>query len=268
MANSNIKDLIFEHGQRYVREVLADHLREEGFISKNDVHWYRLINNQILQSIFFHTSNTFFPLFLEISYGCHPLFTIPEFPKGVYMFSTGYLTTNNKKEKYTWGGTAMSMRSDKTNAPYSREACVMCATDDAGKRETVDKIFAELEQVTTEEVCYQKHKKYYLETFKNNMERLFYSLSMDFMDEVIYFNDTELYPFCEKKLEWKIASFNQKKQENRLPKSWEKEVDRFIALRRAIVDGEREKHLEYLESQRKKTIQLLQKKLDITVELK
>ena len=67
----------------------------------------------------------------------------------------------------------MSMRSDKTNAPYSREACVMCATDDAGKRETVDKIFAELEQVTTEEVCYQKHKKYYLETFKNNMERLF-----------------------------------------------------------------------------------------------
>ena len=60
MANSNIKDLIFEHGQRYVREVLADHLREEGFISKNDVHWYRLINNQILQYIFFHTSHTFF----------------------------------------------------------------------------------------------------------------------------------------------------------------------------------------------------------------
>ena len=41
--------MLFEHTQRFMREVMAERLREEGFVSYKgeDIHWYRLVNNDI-----------------------------------------------------------------------------------------------------------------------------------------------------------------------------------------------------------------------------
>ena len=261
----NVKELIFEHGQRYVTEVLADSLREEGFISNNDVHWYRLVNTQIVQSIFFQTPFTFFPILMDISCGCHPLYIVPEFPKGVYIYSTNYYTSSKREIFGRIGGT-MSADPSKSNAIYSKDACVMCATDDCGKRETIGKILNKLESINTEDECYQMHKNFYLEAFSQYPDRdLSHTLTLDFMDEVVYFNDSEMYSVCEKRITNQLACIDKIKQDKGLPKSWEKEMNRYISLKEAIIDGERDKHLRYLDSQRQKTIKLLQKKVGIII---
>ena len=57
MANNS---MLFEHTQRFMREVMADRLREEGFVSYKgeDIHWYRLVNNEVVQAIYFVTRHT------------------------------------------------------------------------------------------------------------------------------------------------------------------------------------------------------------------
>ena len=76
MANNS---QLFEHMQRYIREVMAQRLREEGFASYKgeDIHWYRLVNNEMVQCIYFVTRDTHLHSFVDIYYGCHPLFICP-----------------------------------------------------------------------------------------------------------------------------------------------------------------------------------------------
>ena len=67
---------LFEHMQRYAREVFAERLRQEGFSSYKgqDVHWYRIVNNEVIQAIYFVAFNSAPCTFAEIKYGCHPFF--------------------------------------------------------------------------------------------------------------------------------------------------------------------------------------------------
>ena len=86
MANNS---MLFEHTQRFMREVMAERLREEGFVSYKgeDIHWYRLVNNEVVQAIYFVTRHA--SLYsgggFELCYGCHPMFISPIFQKTAFI---------------------------------------------------------------------------------------------------------------------------------------------------------------------------------------
>lgn len=79
------KSELLPHAQVYIREVMSDLLRSEGFISRDgdDIQWYRVINNEIVQSVFFYTTGLHLPVELKIGFAAHPLYIRPFFYKGV-----------------------------------------------------------------------------------------------------------------------------------------------------------------------------------------
>ena len=68
--------------QEIVRPKCADLLRAHGFVSyKNeDLSWYRIFNGEVLQAVYFYSTNPSVPLMLRFSFGCHPLFLEPPIP--------------------------------------------------------------------------------------------------------------------------------------------------------------------------------------------
>ena len=87
------RTVVFEHVQRFVREVYADRLRQAGFSSyrNEDIHWYKLVNNDVIHAVYFVTDYMSFPVNLEIRYGCHPLFIPPVFQRSSFVdTSYGY----------------------------------------------------------------------------------------------------------------------------------------------------------------------------------
>ena len=63
-----------EHMQRCARGIYAEKLKKAGFISYNgdDLSWYRVINNEILNTVYLFSSLNMFsitPLRMEVGYG-------------------------------------------------------------------------------------------------------------------------------------------------------------------------------------------------------
>ena len=87
MGSVNKKNLRNLHARRYIQEVFATRLRDEGFVCPDDklLWWYRLNSDEIVNSICFFSRWTNLPLMLEIGYGIHPLFVKPYYSCDVYI---------------------------------------------------------------------------------------------------------------------------------------------------------------------------------------
>ena len=77
-----------EHMQRCARGIYAEKLKKAGFISYNgdDLSWYRVINNEILNTVYLFSSLNMFsitPLRMEVGYGMHPLFIPAPIPQKI-----------------------------------------------------------------------------------------------------------------------------------------------------------------------------------------
>lgn len=84
-----------EHTRRYVEIIWAERLREEGFVCPDEklLCWYRVINNEILQYIIFHTREVRLPVWIEVGYGACPLFVDPPYIRTVFsdsLYLPGY----------------------------------------------------------------------------------------------------------------------------------------------------------------------------------
>ena len=66
MANS----VQFEHTQRYIQEVMTHQLQQAGFVSRKGegINWYRIVNEEVIQTVCFRTSKKYVPVWLEIGY--------------------------------------------------------------------------------------------------------------------------------------------------------------------------------------------------------
>ena len=179
MANNN--QLQTEHIQRLVRELFADRLRQEGFVSyKNqDIAWYRLVNQEVLQTIYFYTITSYIPVFMHIGVGCHPLYVEPKFSASVRYSSKDRGNEVRFREK---------IFVDFPLKSYSSDILVMCPADEQKRMGIFENILKELEPIHTAWEAYQAHKEIY-------SRRTFRSLSTDFINEMIYYKDVEL---CEK----------------------------------------------------------------------
>lgn len=192
---------LFEHMQRYTREVFAERLQKEGFSSYKgqDIHWYRLVNNEVVQAVYFVAYNAAPCSFAEIRYGCHPLFVDSVLQKSPLMSGlSDYVQISNLIPETIPGSTICGVErlllySEFNNRPFRvPDILIMCAPNQNYGLDILEKLLSVLNRTTTTLACYELHK----ELCRQLASPDFRIRSTYFVDEALYLHDEEMYSFC------------------------------------------------------------------------
>lgn len=250
---------LFEHAQRYMREVMAPRLREEGFVSYKgeDIHWYRLVNNEVVQAIYFGTRHTALQSSFSIYIGFHPLFIPPVFQKSPYFRAEpGFAQMSYRVPELVPGSTPHGIINLMLYGLYNRvyripDVLIPCPRDKNDGLDILNQVFSIFESVKTPKACYEMHKR------MQEIESVF-SMSTYFVDEVLFWGDKELYPYCQQYMEDFIAMLRKAQESGKFfHKTHEEELERLLAMKDAF--SNREQYLQVLKEREQKTLHLLEK---------
>lgn len=254
------KDVLFDHTQRYVREVMASSLRQEGFVSRDaeDVHWFRVIDNKVLHAVYFLTPHATVPVELEFGYSCTPLFIPPLSLKGVYMkHMPGYEQVGPRRM-------ILKLHNRIYRMP---DAMVHCPADEHTGEDLLARAFLELNTIRTPQACYEMHKQWHSAEMQNGRVLNF---SPYLVDEALFWDDQALYPICNDYIlliERLLAKVQEKKTISRAD---QKLLGQVLALKDVLTGNQRENYLSLLVEREKQTKQWLEKhtaiRFDHTVE--
>lgn len=256
---------LFAHTQRFVREVFAERLREEGFVSykSEDIHWYRLVNNEVVHAIYFVTRHTALNSFFDIYFGCHPLFIPPVFQKSPYMHAIpGYEQMNDRIPDKIPGSTFLGFKGTMIygmgNRPYrSPDILIMAPTDKNSGLDILEDILSFIADITTQSACYEMHKNWRQGAIENESN---ITMSTYFVDEVLYWEDEELYPYCEKYVQQWSSALQKMMQADELKRKDDRaKLERLLKLREVFEHGNRDEYIQSFQDRELQTRKLLKK---------
>ena len=224
--------------QFYAQAVFADKLKAQGFVSYNDdnLNWYRIVNGEVLQTIYIHSKLPSYSLIACLTYGVHPLFVKPLIPHKIIDLG--------------WPGdreVENLVRHTGKNKVFNREHFVQCPATEESGAEYLDKvIFPVFAQTSTIEDAYNFFKQRYL---ASDWERI---VTNDFIDMAIWLNDEEMYPYC------KLSIYRGFTIPN--VAGWTKSDAKRNQLQyEAIIEGERDEYLKVLEKRKTQILRKLEK---------
>ena len=256
---------LFEHMQRYTREVFAECLRKEGFSSYKgqDIHWYRIVNNEVIQAIYFVAFNSAPCTFAEIMYGCHPLFVPPIMQKSPVMHrltdfvQLSYLVPANNAD----GVERFLLYGEYNNQPYRvPDALIMCSPDLNYGLDALERLLKVLSRTTNALQCYELHKE---------LSRLlstsgFRVRSSYFVDEALYWEDKEMYPFCAEFVKSEARHLEKAiENEIRLPKTYRQSWEQGKVLNQVFENDNFEEYLHALQERAQQNLRLLERSIGI-----
>lgn len=256
---------LFEHTQRYVREVMADRLRAEGFVSYKgeDIHWYKRINDDVVHAVYFVTRHSSLNAMLEIKYGCHPLFIPPIFQKSPYLCAEpGYEQMYNGIPEIIPNSTPYGMMGSQirgiTNRVYRfPDVLILCPQDDKKGLDILEQVLGHMDGIKTPIDCYHAHKKWRSSQIENDA---WLTMSTYFVDEVLYWKDEALYPYCQMYVNSMAKWLEGLKRDGKLSrKDDQRELARLIALRDVFEGGDLQAYLQTFQSRAQETLHLLEK---------
>ena len=133
---------------------------------------------------------------------------------------------------------------------------------------TFEESFAKLENIKSVEACYANHKQEYLtiaECLSIPRENAFRMISTDFMDEVVYVNDQELYPYCEARITTEIQRYEKAQAVRKLWNVEKVDAERLAHLNSAIIEHKRVEHMRYLQERMNMNARQFSKKLKLAL---
>ena len=219
------KSALYEHTQRYVREIMANTLRQEGFVSRDgkDVHWFRIVGGNVLHAIYF-VSDIFFPPFLRVRYCCTPLFIPPLTSNGICQKNMpGY-------EQYGWNKQLLKEHNCIYREP---DAMVHCPADEYQGHDLLEEVLQIFAPVRTPEDCYRLHKQWHEKEIHN---RVLLNLSPHFVEEVLYWDDQDLYPTCMDYVLMMERILRNPRNGKPLSKSNQQLLDHILALKMVLTE--------------------------------
>lgn len=243
-----------EQLQRCARAFHADILRGEGFVSYkgDDLSWYRVINNEVLQSVHIFAESLRWPS-LTMGYAAHPLFLLPWLPLGIV-----------PKKTVPWGDELMKIdRYPHSECIFDEETPISCPrTDKIGAERLADVIFPIFREIHTAKDAYLYHKKVRMQAAaKAGLTLLEVSLSAALGDEVVYFEDKELYPACLTTAKRVVETYERRIAAGVRPLN-SFEIRSYTSRQlhiAAIENGKREEFLQEMELRREQTTKKLKK---------
>lgn len=263
LRNSRLQ--LFEHAQRYIQEVFSERLRQEGFVSyrDEDIHWYRLVNNEVIHAVYFVSRHTALPAMLEIRYGCHPLFIPPIFQRSPYLYADpGYEQMSDIVPEIipdsTPNGFKRSIILKSSNRIYRvPDVLIECPTDQYKGLDILERVLTVMADINTPIACYEAHKKGQKEQIANNA---WFETTSYFADEVLYWEDLPMYPFCMEFISGKSDYLKAVDQKGKLTrKADQEELVRLMELKGAFFENHREAYLQKFREREKECLRLLDK---------
>lgn len=247
-----------EHMQRCARGIYAEKLKKAGFISYNsdDLSWYRVINNEILNTVYLFSSLNMFsitPLRMEVGYGMHPLFIPAPIPQKIIFFDY-------------WEDEVMQVVYPHCRREvYDQITRVTCYdTPGRGAEFLDDEIFPAFAQASTEDEVYRIHAKNYLinneKHYSNGGKKQIYG-SDSLIDEAIYFNDNEMQRMLLEQVRDQYISL----KEGRMTSNRKKRLEWKRAQLEALQDGKKHEILQILETRKIRFANELNRKLNIII---
>lgn len=250
------------HAHNYIAAFFADRLRQEGFRCPDDklLCWYRVRNQEVLDTIVFCTSWSNLPVELEIYYETVPLFISPVYTCSV-LYPNSLLTR--------WD---CSMRRSILEDSDINHANLCIFSEDIlvyapghGKRglyTLTDVILPYMQAINTAYDCHMIHKKSHRSTDPTIQ---YTNMSREFIDEALYVNDLEVLPRCKDRINRGLRYCQH--LITRAPKNadWKKLLLLWQQLEMAIAENGREAYLEILQQRAQEHIAWLEKKLGINI---
>ena len=258
------KGMVFTHVQQYIREVYAERLRKAGFYSYKgeDIHWFRLVNNEVIHAVYFVADYPSFPVMLEIGYGCHPLFIPPILQHGPVMHpKPGYEQMHNIIRELIPGsmphGVQRSLIHGLTNRIYRvPDVMVSCPADEHTSQCILQNVLSELEPINTPFDCYKAHKHWRNTQIESGS---WMTMTTYFVDEVLYWEDEALYPYCMDYVSGKLEWLEGVQRMGKLTKKADRdELVQLQALKAVFLNEGRKKYVQELQDRKSKTLKCIQ----------
>lgn len=253
--------LVTSHVKNYVQAIFAERLQSEGFHSfeNRDICWYRMRGDHIINTISFYSSWNNIPVFLSIGYGIHPLFAFPYFMRQAYASDC---PINNE----IFGYQPIVEKKEYTQAPFSHDAQVYAPNGGGRGIYAFDSILLpQMDQVFTVADCYALHRQRCFNKYEPTLEMKFGGFSQTFIDEAIYVDDNEVYPYCRTSIERSINIWVSECERYPQKKEYADMLQHYIEQKHALFDNAREEYLKILEQRQQKNIAILRKKYGIIV---
>lgn len=247
--------LLRTHVQNYIRVTLADQLRNAGFICKknHEFCWYRVHGDSVVQSIYFYTQHNYLPAFLEIGFGTHPLFLTPIFP-------TNPLMRNLPGNEILYPRYILMDRSNRYC--YSDDILISCPEDEQYGSNLIDSIIDVLNSVESPHDCYELHKQWRKNEISNGS---WIDVSTHFVDEVIFWDDCKLFPFCENYVYHRCALLQNALRKSPTSSRYIEELNYLQLLGDVLESNNRELYEQLLMERKKRTICMLKKHVGIDI---
>ena len=261
--------MLFEHTQRFVREVFAQRLRSAGFRSYKgeDIHWYRLVNGEVVHAIYFVTRHTALPANMAIMYGCHPISIPPVFQKSPYFYAEpGYeqmygMIPETEPGAGVYGRQGTNL-TGAVNRPYRvPDVLIEYPQDEHKAMAILEKILSVMEDTKTPRQCYEAHKLWRSSQIENDA---ILTMSSYFVDEVLFWEDVSLYPYCKHYVDAWVSLLLEAKQAGKLSRKADGEnLERLLVLKRVLEEDSRSEYLQTFSERGQRTLRLLERNASI-----
>lgn len=267
MARLSSADLL-AYTQEYVHTVFSDLLKKEGFISPDgkDTIWYRVVNKEVVNTICFNTRWLSEPIILYLGYGIHPLFVEP------FQTSKVYLYDCPSNFEMLYNQSLVCKEGPCGGSPFSPSVPIMVPCGQDKGLYTLEGIaLPKMNSVKTALDCYKLHKSRYQEGRPGDIrssisfEQRLRACSTDFVDEGIFADDTECYPFFRNLITERlqnVKSYDEKMLRN---KDVKKRLIHLEYQKAALFEGNRSEFLGSLDRRKRNVIDVMEKKLKITI---
>ena len=253
------------HTKRYVQEIFEARLREEGFICPDDklLCWYRVKNQEVLNTLIFCSAWPQMPLFLDIGYESAPLFTEPVYIRNVNFNDS----THFRFDCFHRTAILESESISKANlAPYSPDIQVYAPRHGGRGIYTLNEVLLPMfEKTASIEDCYSASKQYHIDQYTRFGGKLFANASREFIDEAIYLDDTEIYPSCRVRTEEALRLYQKLVAKKPTDKALQDILHHWEQLHTALFEDGREVYLDILELRKQKITAKLEKKFGIVI---
>lgn len=236
------------HLMRWANGTFSERLKSKGFVSYQGegLSWYKVVNNDVLLTVYIHAFSSVVPMVPAIGYGIHPLFIEAPIPQKVVV--RGWIDNEVMSRLYFPG----------SKKQYDKDTFVLCPpTPLLGAEVLEEKLFPLFDSICSIKDAYIFHKERYLDYASRNGLDLFSAdneviTTNDFVDIAIYMNDTGL--------------FNRCLNDIVLKEGWSpKEQPRMNAQRIAIMDNARDEYLLQLAKRKQKFAHKLNQKLGVDI---
>lgn len=195
MGNTKNKQIRNLHARRYIQAVFGRRLRKAGFVCPDDklLCWYRLNDNEIVNSICFFSRWPNVPVMPEIAYGIHPLFVKP--------FSSNDIYVSNVPDDERFYTAGMELEGQKRHfAPYSAD--ILVYSQNGQEADVLDRvILPQMDAVKTLEQCYLFHRKMFRSAT--------FGMSSLMIDEAIILNNSAAQERCRINVDKMISHYSR-----------------------------------------------------------